>query len=58
MKKLIDLIKNSNKQEITNFFDYPMDVQKKLVVEAIDRANESQLELVQKYDKKFNQFVQ
>lgn len=56
MKKIIDLIKNNNKVEITNFFDYPMDVQKKLVVEAIDRANESQLELVQKYDKQFNSF--
>lgn len=56
MKKIIDLIKNRNKQEITNFLDYPIDVQKRIVVEAIDRANESQLNLVQKYDKQFNSF--
>lgn len=54
MKKIIESIKNRNKNEITNFFDYPMDVQRKLVVEAIDRANKSQFELVQKYNKQFN----
>jgi hypothetical protein len=58
MIKIIEFIRKNRKKEITNFFDYPVDVQKKLVVEAINRANESQLELVKKFKLRYGNMPQ
>lgn len=55
LRKIISNIKGKKAKKEVNFFDLPSREQKKIVKEAVRRANKDQLKLVKEYDRKFGE---
>lgn len=49
--RMFNFLARYRKKDTTNYFDYPAELRKKLIVEAVKRANEMQYALVEEYKK-------
>ena len=50
---ILDLIRFGKKDDFTNFFDYPAEKRKKIIVRSARRGAELQLDLVKRYEIKY-----